>query len=402
MLCRAVGLVLVSCGSLVRAEAPSLKDATFLATPSDSWSLAWSDEFEGTSLDTTKWSIGLPWGGTDGAGRHHNHLYASYIQDDDIAVADGSLKLTTQKRDVTAKNGKVFHFTQGMITTSGKFEQTYGYFEVRVKLPAEAGPGLWPAFWTLSKGWPPEMDICEVWTSTNRSHQGMAYRNKDGKVAWDDMNEHRPLPTDWTTYGMEWGPGYQVYNVDGRVTKRVFGEWTTDVPHYLLLNSGVASDLPPTSATVFPNTFEVDYVRVYSRKSDVALLNGDFEIDSIWPWSRYGNVSFVDHVKLEGKQALRIDGPNSGAEQQVRGLKPNTKYALSATLRAGAEGSDLRIGVKHHGAEECYLSVSSTEPSRPKILFETGDSTTATVYCYVPDGKSWGYFDDVRVEEVAE
>lgn len=383
--------------------AQSLKDSTFLATSADSWSLAWSDEFDGKELDASKWSIGLPWGGTDGAGRHHNNLYTSYIMDDDINVADGSLQLTTQKRDVTAKNGKVFHYTQGMITTSGKFEQTYGYVEVRVKLPTASGPGLWPAFWTLSKGWPPEMDICEVWTTTNRSHQGLAYRNKDGKVAWDDANEHRPLPTEWATYGMEWGPGYQVYNVDGRVTKRLFGEHITDVPHYLLLNSGVAADLPPTSATQFPNTFSVDYVRVFTRKSQAAALNGDFEIDSLWPWTRYGNTALVEYAKLQGKQSLRIDGPNSAAEQELYGLKPKTKYELSATVRAGVDGADLRLGAKNFGGDgEAYISISSTKIARPRLIFQTGDSTTATIYCYAPDAKSWGYFDEVKLNEVTE
>ncbi len=391
--------VLISSVSFAQTTAP-LKDATFLVTPSASWSLTWSDEFDGTALDTAKWTLNLPWPGTDGTHRHHNDLYAGYIQDDDVKVADGSLQLSTQMRDVKDANGKLYHYTQAMVTTSGKFEQTYGYFEVRVKLPAEAGPGLWPAFWTLSNGWPPEMDICEVWTSTNRSHQGLAYRNKDGKVAWDDTNESRPLPSGWTTYGMEWGPGYQVYNVDGRVTKRVFGEWTTDVPHYLLLNSGVAADLPPTNATVFPNTFFVDYVRVYARKSTAAVLNGDFEIDSLWPWTRYGNVSLVDYAKLQGKQSLRVDGPNSAAEQQMYGLKPHAKYALSATVRAGVGGADLRLGVKNFGgAGECYVIAGATTPTTPKVIFETGDSTTATIYCYAPDEKSWGYFDDVKLEE---
>lgn len=396
-------LALLACVTIVpAARAQTLQDATFLATPADGWTLAWGDEFEGDSLDGTKWTIGLPWKGTDGSGRHHNNLYASYITDEDVKVADGSLHLTTQKREVTGLNGRVFHYTQGMITTSGKFEQTYGYFEVRVKLPVEAGPGLWPAFWTLSDGWPPEMDICEVWTSNNRSHQGMAYRNKENRVAWDDMNENRPLPTDWATYGMEWGPGYQVYNVNGRVTKRLHGEHVTDVPHYLLLNSGVASDHPPSEATRFPNTFEVDYVRVFTRASTAAVLNGDFEIDSLWPWTRYGATTFVAYAGLQGTQALRIDGPMAAAEQKVYGLKPHTTYALSATVRAGAPGSDVRLGVKEFGGpDEAFISVSSTETSRPRLIFATGDSTTATIYCHVADAKSWGFFDEVRLE-VAE
>lgn len=386
-------------GSVAHAESPSLKHASFLATPTDGWSLFWGDEFEGNALDSAKWTIGLPWTGTDGSNRHHNNLYASYIMDDDVKVADGALHLTTQRRDVTGKNGRVFHFTQGLITSSEKFETAYGYYEVRVKLPTEAGPGLWPAFWTLAKGWPPEMDICEIWTSNNRSHQGLAYRNKENKVAWDDNNEFRPLPTDWATFGMEWGPGYQVYNLDGRVTKRVFGEHVTELPNYILLNSGVASDHPPSSATRFPNTFLVDYVRVFKRDQQAAVLNGDFELDSLWPWTRYGSTSFVAYAQLGGKGALRIDGPMAAAEQKLFGLKKNTKYVLSATVRAGADKSELRLGVKDFGGEEAWIAAASTQASRPRLIFQTGDSMTATIYCYVPDAASWGFFDDVQIEE---
>lgn len=402
MLARTACLALAVAGSSANAEVPSLAHATFLATPHESWTLTWSDEFDGTALDEAKWSIGLPWKGTDGSNRHHNNNYASYIMDDDVKVADGSLQLTTQKRDVTGKNGRVFHYTQGLITTSDKFENAFGYYEVRVKLPTEAGPGLWPAFWTLAKGWPPEMDICEVWTSNNRSHQGLAYRNKENKVAWDDMNENRPLPTDWATFGMEWGPGYQVYNLNGRVTKRVFGEQVTELPNYILLNSGVASDHPPSDATRFPNTFFVDYVRVYKREPQAAVLNGNFELDSLWPWTRYGSTSFVEYAKLGGSGALRIDGPMAAAEQRLFGLKRNTKYALSAKLRAGVDRSELRLGVKDLGGDEVWVSTSSTQPSGARLIFQTGDSTTATIYCFVPDAASWGFFDDVRIEEFKE
>jgi hypothetical protein len=77
-----------------------------------------------------------------------------------------------------------------------------------------------------------------------------------------------PLPREWTTYGMEWGPGYQIYNINGKVTWRIKGDFITSDKHYILLNSGVESAHPPTEKTVFPNAFEVDYVRVYARPND--------------------------------------------------------------------------------------------------------------------------------------
>src|SRR5688572_10120635 len=251
----------------------TLRDARFLTTRGDRWKLLWHDEFTGDALDTAKWKIGLPWRGTDGDGRHHNNQYASYIVDHNVVVEGGVLKLLTRREDVTARNLRKFHYTEGLITTAHSFRHRYGYWEARVKIPVDAGPGLWPAFWTLSEGWPPEMDICEVWTSSSKSHQGLCYRPRvGGKERWDDHTTHTPLPRGWTTYGMEWGPGYQVYNINGEVTKRVYGDHVTDDEHYILLNSGVESAQPPTSETIFPNAFEVDYVRVYERPANLAMV----------------------------------------------------------------------------------------------------------------------------------
>jgi beta-glucanase (GH16 family) len=125
------------------AAPQTLAGRDFLTVPGGEWKLLWNDEFNGQQLDKARWSIGLPWGGTDGSGRHHNENYASYIMDDDINVRDGVLHLTTQRRDVKDRKGKVYNFTQGLITTSGKFRVTHGYFEILAKMPTEAGPGTW-------------------------------------------------------------------------------------------------------------------------------------------------------------------------------------------------------------------------------------------------------------------
>jgi beta-glucanase (GH16 family) len=351
---------------------------------------------DGDKLDETKWTFGLPWGGTDGAHRHHNNLYASYMMEHNVAVRDGAVQLLTRREDVTAKNGKVFNFTQAMIHTDGKFNHKHGYWEVRAKLPAEAGPGLWPAFWTLSRGWPPEMDILEVWTSTNRSHQGMAWR-ADGRVRWDDLDETVPLPTDWTTYGMEWGPGYQVYFMNGQAKKRVYGDHVTDVDHYILLNSGVESGHPPTAATVFPNAFAIDYVRVYRRPDEAVVHNSSFEQASPAPWKPYGRCTTVAYGAHHGKQALRVDGA-SGAEQKLYGLKPATTYVFSAQVRNVTDGGEARLGVKAHGGDEVWSGVSAATFVPTAVEFTTAaQSTTATIYCFVPGHNAAAIFDSTQV-----
>jgi beta-glucanase (GH16 family) len=240
------------------------------------------------------------------------------------------------------------------------------------------------------------MDILEVWTSTNRSHQGMAWR-ESGRVRWDDYNQTTPLPTDWTTYGMEWGPGYQVYFINGQLKKRVDGDHVTDVDHYILLNSGVESGMPPSAATVFPNAFEIDYVRVYERPGAPVVHNAGFEQPAAAPWKPYGQCTLVSSSALSGKQALRVDGA-SGAEQKVYGLRANSRYILSAKVRVGHESTEARIGVKRHGTPEVFSSASTQGVSEVRCEFSTGaESSGGVIYCYVPESSGLAFFDDVTL-----
>ena len=265
---------------------PTLSDKTFLTLPGEQWKLLFNDEFDGTQLDTTKWTSGLSWRGDDGSSRHHNSQYASYITDDNVQFSDGNLELLTRKQDVTTPRGKTYNYTQAFIQTDGKFSYTYGYCEVRVKVPTKDGPGLWPAFWMLSHGWPPEDDVAEFWTGRPlpHTHQGFAYRDPNGRVKWDS-NHKDSILDGFHTFGMEWGPGYQLFNRDGVITNTSYGSKVPGVPMYLILNSGVASNPAPTARTVFPNAFLVDYVRVYSRPPVPTILNTGFESDTLAPWS---------------------------------------------------------------------------------------------------------------------
>lgn len=398
-------LVLGLCGALpALAEPPAtLAGARFLSRPGEDWTLAWYDEFDGESLDLSKWSIGLPWTGDDGTNRHHNNQYASVIMDDDIAVRDGALHLTTQRREVTGATGRTYQFTEGLITTHGTFAQAYGYFEVRAQLPTEAGPGTWPAFWLLAEGWPPEMDVIEYWGSGNRIHQGTVTAKPEGGQRWESWHRSGVSLSGWHTFGLEWGPGRQIYNIDGVVTIAIHGAHLPDVPHCLLLNSGIESARPPREGTTFPNDFVVDYVRVYAHPEGPALVNGDFESEDLRPWGPWNSAAAVDYGQRSGTRALRVDGgsepsPASSAQQWVGGLRPATRYRLSGWARTAGAGL-ARLGVKEHGGEEARSEGHASEAHAPIALeFETApEATSATVYCWA-EGAGSAFFDDVTLE----
>ncbi len=379
---------------------PTLSGKNFLMLPGEQWKLMWHDEFDEPKLDAGKWSIGLSWRGDDGTGRHHNSQYASYITDDNISLHDGLLDLQTHRADTRIPSGRVYHYTQALIQTSGKFQYTFGYCEVRVKVPIESGPGLWPAFWMLTPGWPPEDDVAEFWTGRPQphTHQGFAYRDSDGSVQWSS-NHRDSVQSGWHTFGMEWGPGYQIFNRDGVATVGAYGRKVPDSPMYLILNSGVASNPAPTDATVFPNSFLVDYVRVFSRPEAITFLNRGFESGYLDPWVGTNDARVIDGHAHGGTKCLRLTGASASAEQMIFGLKPNTKYHLSGWADADGNG-EARIGVKDFGSAEKFTAATARGYQQLQLDFTTGpQATTAIVYCFKPSRDGSAYFDDVQVGE---
>jgi beta-glucanase (GH16 family) len=389
--------------------------AGHLTLPGGRWKLAFADEFDGDKLDTSKWAVGLPWRGDDGTNRHHNSQYASVITDEDVQVKGGVLRLTSRRQDVPNPKGGVYRYTEGLITTSATFRSRYGYFEMRAKLPTEAGPGTWPAFWLLADGWPPEMDILEYWGSDNRIHQGTVTRAPDGRQRWDSYHRRQVSLSGWHTYGLEWGPGYQRYSIDGRVTHAVYGPHLPDAACYLLLNSGVETARPPRAGSTFPNAFEVDWVRVYARPEGVpALTDAGFEdSDDLRPWGRWNEAAVVDYGARTGSRCLRVDAGGvaagkegaSSAEQTVYGLRPDTRYTVRAYAKVTG-GATARLGVKGHGGDETLSPQAVSDgPAgyRPVTLtFRTGpQATSATVYCRA-DGEGTAFFDDVELAEAGQ
>jgi hypothetical protein len=247
------------------------------------------------------------------------------------------------------------------------------------------------------------MDICEVWTSTMRRHQGTALRGADGRVNWTSWNSYGPIDPGYSVWALEWGPGYQVYTLDGVVTSRLYGPQVTADVHYVLLNSGVESGNPPTQQTVFPNSFDVDYVRVYARPDEPVLLNGSFDAKDEWPWTRYGRTAVVAYESKSPPYCARVDGGHSAFEQTVYGLQPNATYRVSASAKRGSKDADVRLGVKDFGGEEASVSAPGDGWETVTLQFTTGPSaTSARIYCHVPPAGGVGYFDDLTISRVTD
>src|SRR5262245_23247847 len=102
-----------------------LEHRLFLNAPGANWKLSFADEFSAASLDTSKWSLYLPWSNSvSGDNRYHstNGNYLSYMMPENLTFpGDGYAHLLTERRTVQSTNGTTFNYTQAMITTAGKY-----------------------------------------------------------------------------------------------------------------------------------------------------------------------------------------------------------------------------------------------------------------------------------------
>jgi beta-glucanase (GH16 family) len=272
------GLASLSCGggsnnnTIVTPATPS--------TPSTTWSLTWSDEFNGTdgSLpDASKWEMQ-----TGGGGWGNNELETYTTRAVNAAQRGGNLEIVAQKEAFTGTDGIARDYTSARLQTKGHFSQTYGRFEARIKMPM--GQGIWPAFWMLgndidSVGWPTsgEIDIMEtIGTQTNTNVGSL---HGPGYSGGNPLNGTYKMPSgtldaDFHVYAIEWEPTTIRFYVDNnlyetRTTADVpaGSKWVFDHPFFMLLNVAVGGNWPgsPDATTVFPQTMQVDYVRVYSK-----------------------------------------------------------------------------------------------------------------------------------------
>ena len=260
----------VHCGGLFQASAQTTK-----------YVLVWRDEFStsnGSLPDSSKWIME-----TGGSGWGNNELEAYTNRSQNVHVRKGNLVITAKKETYKGADGITREYTSARLKTLGLFEQKYGRFEARIKIPR--GQGMWPAFWLLGNNigtvdWPDcgEIDIMEnVGKEPDKVHgtiHGPGYWGGDG------LGGSYTLPSgkfadDFHVFAVEWEPSAIRFYVDGHLYETrtpadlpAGKAWVFDHPFFILLNVAVGGDWPgnPDGTTTFPQRMLVDYVKVYARK----------------------------------------------------------------------------------------------------------------------------------------
>ncbi len=249
------------------------------------WQLVWSDEFNGTELDSSKWGYEL--------GFVRNKEYQYYTnKTENVRVEHGCLVLQGhrvqwknpdfvpgQTNDWTRARADIA-ITSGSVNTRERFSFTHGRIECRAKVPARKGS--WPAIWTLGAdieevGWPRcgEIDVLEFYGQTpdRVTCNVHGFSETTGRYASPGGCELRDrTPTDgFHVYALEWNEREAVCFYDGvRYGAFPLGEYggAFSRPHYILLNLALGAEwmMPESEVEVDDGTcFEVDWIRVYRK-----------------------------------------------------------------------------------------------------------------------------------------
>jgi beta-glucanase (GH16 family) len=250
--------------------------------------LMWFDEFDGTALDDSKWShqLGNGCGSSAGCGWGNNELQT--YQPGNVIVSEGTLKIEAREQRIHSNA-----YTSGKIRSLDKGDFDYGRFEARMKLPI--GQGIWPAFWMMPTdelygGWPEsgEIDIMENIGSEPSTvhgtlHFGEPWPNNNQTGGSYSLPDGQRFTDSFHVFAIEKEPGVMRWIIDGVLFSTKTSDdtdpyWPFDERYHFILNLAVGGNWPgdPDATTVFPQTFEVDYVRVYARRP---YLIGDSQVD---------------------------------------------------------------------------------------------------------------------------
>jgi len=243
--------------------------------------LIWEDQFEGSSVDQTKWNIEV---NAKGGGNAEKQYYTD--RPENIKVENGYLTITALKENYLGSE-----YTSARINSKNKGDWKYGRMEAKIKLPK--GQGIWPAFWMLSTEekfgeWPAsgEIDIMENIGSKpdqiiGTLHYGPVWTFKNDTAFLADPDIFHTYSVQWTPDSIEWfvdNVSFSILRSEDIVDENNVSRWYQfQEKFYMILNLAVGGNWPgdPDGTTKFPQELVVDYVKVYGIAADqeISALN---------------------------------------------------------------------------------------------------------------------------------
>lgn len=269
-----LGTIFLFSGCNSKKSKPSTKNTESFGK--DNYELVWSDEFDYTGLpDSTKWIYDTE-GNSEGWGNREAQQY-TIAKKENAWVKDGVLNIIALKEQCEGKD-----YTSARLNSKANW--LCGKIEVKAKLPK--GRGTWsaiwmmPADWTFKDGnWPNigEIDIMEhvghnlgvIHASAHsKDYQWQTNTQQTDTINITDVAEK------FHSYIWEWTPEVMRAYVDDQLYFEYKNEdlgvskWPYIKPFYLILNvavGGAWGSVEGIDTEVFPQTMQVDYVRIYQK-----------------------------------------------------------------------------------------------------------------------------------------
>ncbi len=245
------------------------------------WALVWQDEFEGPSLDYSKWEIEI---NAFGGGNNELQIYTD--RPENVRLENGRLILEA-RNDKASIQGTTRDYSSGRIRSKNRGDWKYGRFEIRSKFPK--GQGLWPAIWLM-----PTADAYGTWAASGEIDV-VEFKGQEPQVVHGTLHYGATWPNNKFTgtqyqlskgnfvdefhdFALEWEPGEIRWYVDGQLYQTQT-KWNStggpfpapfDQKFHMVFNMAVGGGFVgnPNGETAFPAQMEVDYVRVYQRSVD--------------------------------------------------------------------------------------------------------------------------------------
>ncbi|GIW81577.1 MAG: hypothetical protein KatS3mg105_3384 [Gemmatales bacterium] len=343
------------------------------------WKLVWGDEFNGTKLDLTKWTIR-----TMKVGRNKTWTPKAISLD-----GKGHLVIRTYRENGQVRNGAIWTNADNGDETKAKFRRKFGYYVARVQFHKQ--PGHWPAFWLYSGaawhkkyvGWKEggkdgtEIDIMEKpWLDNRVNHAlhwdgyGKGHQHVARQVTVDGIMKG------WHTFAVHWTKDKYVFYIDGNQTWETSAGGVCQVPLLIQISDETglswAGDI---NKAKLPDYFLVDYVRVYDLEPIPPDPQKPYKGIA---WKIPGRIQAEDFdIGGEGVAFHDVDKENQGQNNYRGNLPvdlensldddgtPNVGYTsdnewLEYTVDASYEGwfePQLRFASKKVGGAEVGLEV---------------------------------------------
>lgn len=356
------------------------------------YQLVWEDNFNGTTLDSSKWNVEQREGvWNTGGNKEFQHYKKENVTVGDDGNGNNCLIITAKKESF---NG--YDYTSGRINTKGKFAFRRGKIEAMIKMPDLAN-GLWPAFWTLGYtpiGWPDcgEIDILEM------GHAAGIAQNK--------QNSYMGAHLFWGPYPSDWGKSYiasedlstgyfkhtavwtessiSVFFNDSKTpyfTMGIDGNTTEEFRNfqdYIILNLAVGGSVPgiynkSDITAKMPASMYVDWVKVYQETEDLTTnelpLYGLFGIyeDNSGTDMRM-DLGYDLTEKTIGLTKLENQTAYAGNQSLAYSISANSNYELKLTA-----GLNRNMTNYANGSVQFYLKTNNTEPIQIGISDQEGN-----------------------------